>query len=242
MTTIQKRALNVEITVLTKKHIEQAAYLLSTSFGMNEPLAFALDIPSHDHYTWGLQLAKQAARDGLSHVAVEKSSGMVVGVLFSSDMVGALEEESDDQITLENEPESMQLIQVLLNELDHMYEEKYGPFGSNRGTFFHFLCIAIHPDPFYLGKGLAKSLLTANINLAREKGYKTGLVECSGLFSQKMFKSFGFVEEFTVEYESWQYKGQRVLEGLEKKATNAGKLFHPSIQLMSCKLDQLSKL
>ena len=179
-----RQSLDIEISVLKEEHITQAAYLLSTSFGMHEPIAKALDIPSHDHYIFSLRLAQKTAKDGLSHVAVERTSGMVIGVILSADMVG------EAPFEMREIPNTIHSVMTLLDHLDHMYEEKYGRF-EKQGEHFHVLCIAIHPDPFYAGRGLAKQLLQANLNSARHRGFTNGLAECTGLFSQRLFRKIG---------------------------------------------------
>ena len=97
-----------------------------------------------------------------------------------------------------------------LDELDTQYKQgKILP----KGEYLHFFLLAV--DPRQSGKNVAKNLVQTCLENGIRKGYKTGIVEATGVVSQHIFRKFGFLDRFEAPYKTFTFQGRQVFEAIK---------------------------
>ena len=67
----------------------------------------------------------------------------------------------------------------------------------------------------HTGKNVARNLVQTCLENAIRKGYKSGVVETTGIVSQLIFKKSGFLDRFEAPYKTFTFQGRQIFESIE---------------------------
>ncbi len=188
--------------IMQHDDIEQTVDLSSQIFTKYEPITKALKV-SYDEYQEAVEpYCKKAAQDGLSIVATN-SDGEVVGFVISEDL---MTEPSSDIDETNNKFEAAI---ALIHDLQSKYTTK-NPVQI--GQALHIFLLGVKEE--YKNKKIATTLVTENLKLAKSHNFSVAIAEATGLTSQHIFRSLGFVEEFAVAYNSYTFQGEKLFQSI----------------------------
>lgn len=219
VTSPQPIADQFDIVLFTQEYVQQVAVALSVVFAQEEPLCIATRTNPINFFAYSLVYAQQCCDGKLSMLAIDRNSKMVVGFHLCHDYATWVEPHSDDPgVTVQGE---------LLERLHEVYhanekalnppEEPESPFeshGSPRTSFDGIksgekkkktmkVCSA-GVFAFARRMRLATRMLEKNLEYAKQLGYNEVLVECTGAYSQQLYKSYGFKEQARIYYNEYE--------------------------------------
>ena len=156
-----------------------------------------------------VHVVSKSAKDGLSLVTIEQSSGEVVGVTINMDMVSA---PVDDDVTFDD---CLNPVFGLLETLDTSVSDFDG---ATKGVFFHFFMLAV--DERYSGNNIGSLQTQAAFDIAINNGYKSVVLEATGLVSQHVCGvRLGCKTISEINYSEFEFEGKKVFAGLGKDLT-----------------------
>lgn len=218
VTSPQPIADQFDIVLFTQEYVQQVAVALSVVFAQEEPLCIATRTNPINFFAYSLVYAQQCCDGKLSMLAIDRNSKMVVGFHLCHDYETWVEPHSDDPgVTVQGE---------LLERLHEVYhandekavqEEPESPFeshGSPRTSFDGIksgekkkktmkVCSA-GVFAFARRMRLATRMLEKNLEYAKQLGYNQVIVECTGAYSQQLYKSYGFNEKARIYYNEYE--------------------------------------
>ncbi|KAF0979955.1 hypothetical protein FDP41_001108 [Naegleria fowleri] len=194
-------ASDFDVLLLTHEHVQQTALALALIFSQEEPLAIGTSTSPPAYFPYAYDYCKRCAEGGLSHIAIDKSSNMVVGFHLCSDADEWVEPHSND--------EGILLHLRLLDDLHAIYEESQQNNHHGKGTACDggkkiFKICSAGTYAFARRVGLAKRMFNEALQLAKEKKYDCMMVECTGFASQALYAKIGFKEIARVNYEEYE--------------------------------------
>ena len=214
VTSPQPFAEQFDIVLFTPEYINQVAVALSVVFPLEEPLCMGTRTNPINFYTYSVKYAQQCADGKMSFLAIDRTSRMVVGFHLCHEYKTWVEPESADPgVTVQGE---------LLERLHEIYhreqaenthsgcESQGSPrqsghshnTGDNEEKILKICSAGVYS--FARRMGLAQRMLAENIKYAKQHGFTKALVECTGAFSQKLYKSIGFKEEARIYYKEYE--------------------------------------
>ncbi|EFC44737.1 hypothetical protein NAEGRDRAFT_79614 [Naegleria gruberi] len=217
VTSPQPIADQFDIVLFTQEYVQQVAVALSVVFAQEEPLCIATRTNPINFFAYSLVYAQQCCDGKLSMLAIDRNSKMVVGFHLCHDYETWVEPHSDDPgVTVQGE------LLERLHEVFHanekaIQEEPESPFeshGSPRTSFDGIksgekkkktmkVCSA-GVFAFARRMRLATRMLEKNLEYAKQLGYNEVLVECTGAYSQQLYKSYGFNEKARIYYNEYE--------------------------------------
>lgn len=217
VTSPQPIADQFDIVLFTQEYVQQVAVALSVVFAQEEPLCIATRTNPINFFAYSLVYAQQCCDGKLSMLAIDRNSKMVVGFHLCHDYESWVEPHSDDPgVTVQGE------LLERLHEVFHanekaIQEEPESPFeshGSPRTSFDGIksgekkkktmkVCSA-GVFAFARRMRLATRMLEKNLEYAKQLGYNEVLVECTGAYSQQLYKSYGFKEKARLYYNEYE--------------------------------------
>ena len=217
VTSPQPIADQFDIVLFTQEYVQQVAVALSVVFAQEEPLCIATRTNPINFFAYSLVYAQQCCDGKLSMLAIDRNSKMVVGFHLCHDYETWVEPHSDDPgVTVQGE------LLERLHEIFHanekaIQEEPESPFeshGSPRTSFDGIksgekkkktmkVCSA-GVFAFARRMRLATRMLEKNLEYAKQLGYNEVLVECTGAYSQQLYKSYGFNEKARIYYNEYE--------------------------------------
>lgn len=209
-----------DIVLFTQEYVQQVAVALSVVFAQEEPLCIATKTNPINFFAYSLVYSQQCCDGKMSMLAIDRNSKMVVGFHLCHDYETWVEPHSADPgVTVQGE---------LLERLHEVYhanlnakkivEEVESPCesqGSPRTSLDGInhsgekkkkvmkVCSA-GVFAFARRMRLATRMLEKNLEHAKQQGYTTVLVECTGAFSQQLYKSYGFKEQARLYYNEYE--------------------------------------
>ena len=195
----------IRYELLDEENMEGAVQCVSEVFIENEPLAHHMKITLDEFITFARGYYPMIVEQGLSLVARDIASGEVIGIRVSEDHV------------LENPPEIENLspkflpIFTLLGQLEErFYKERQ----IRRGEYVHMFMVAVKPG--FTCRGIAPTMNRLFINHVIELGYTHAVTEPTGAISQHILRDkLGFKVLDQVDYEDFEFEGERVFAGIE---------------------------
>lgn len=220
VTSPQPIADQFDIVLFTQEYVQQVAVALSVVFAQEEPLCIATRTNPINFFAYSLVYSQQCCDGKLSMLAIDRNSKMVVGFHLCHDYETWVEPHSDDAgVAVQGE---------LLERLHEVYhanqkanmlvqEEPESPFeshGSPRTSFDGIksgekkqktmkVCSA-GVFAFARRMRLATRMLEKNLEYGKQLGYTEVLVECTGAYSQQLYKSYGFKEQARIYYNEYE--------------------------------------
>ncbi|KAM7362953.1 uncharacterized protein ACRADG_000047 isoform 2-T2 [Cochliomyia hominivorax] len=222
----------IEIRSLTKDKLEEALLILDLSFFLHEPVCNATEInlPENALARQELkELCRQTAEDGVSLVALEKSNGKPVAVLFNKLLFLPSPGEKDFYTKFREENTHSPQAQALMDFMLYV-EELHDVFEK-----FHLNCIYemlfMSTSPEWGRQGIGKTLQQYAIQMTQELKLGLGLENINpllrskrpqaitGIFSSKYSQKFGHAEGFqvvnTMPYTAFSFKGKTYAERID---------------------------
>lgn len=175
----------------------------------------------------------ECSTNGLSVACIDQESDQVAAAVICRDFCAPLPPLFEELIGSWKDPDFSKkcdytflgpLLEVLM-DADKKYVTNKFPDGLEFGTVVDFWMAGT--DKYYRKKGLMARTLTKAADLAREKGFKYGIGECTGAFSSRSFHSLGAIPVAVTEYADFKVSDGRV--GLDVEL--------PHTKLEICEMD-----
>ena len=146
----------------------------------------------------------------LCRIAYDRQNNRPVGVAVNNSC-----HQSELDVTLEEELREMQdprfhSYQAIHHQLRKENEHIFGEIGTTK--MFSIKMIGISPED--RGQGVATNLIRRSILLAGCLGFRAIKAEATGKFSKETFQRVGMYPAGSIKYADFQYKGEKVFEGL----------------------------
>jgi len=194
------------ILPLTYENASAAARLYADVFLHDEPTTrhHALDpdtfLPLADFYVRTL-VEKQ-----LSFVAMDKTTGELVGFIFAFDMTHDPASDGEPMVRL---IESFCNTVVMIDELEDRHLNRTGIVP---GSVLHIFQIGTARN--HRGAGIAPALIRSLLYHAKERGFRSAIADCTGPVSKSVFECCGFVERGHFPYADFRNMGGAFFSGL----------------------------
>lgn len=168
----------------------------------------------------------ECSSNEMSVACIDQTTQKVVAALILRDFSSPLPLLVEEVMTKWNDVEMSQhcdyiflgpLLELLV-DVDTKYLEKQHPNGLESDVVVDFWMGGTHVD--YRNRGLFKLCLVKSIELAREKGFKYGVGECTGAFSAKAMISVGTTSIAATEYATFQVSNGQVGLNVEPPHTH----------------------
>jgi GNAT superfamily N-acetyltransferase len=199
-------------TLREKDGIRYTALLVASVFTDGaEPVTRALGVGFRDFDRCVRLLLPKFDREGLSVVARDSATGLVVGAQMNDDMGTEIPD-------LSAACEGLSPALALLDELDRRY---FGGHAVAPNHCAHFFFTAVSAR--YRGHQIASQLLELSLAIALNKGYRKAVAEATGLVSQTILRRAGFESCVEIPYLEFVHEGRRPFQGIKD---------HPSALLM----------
>ena len=198
--------------ILQKPDLEQTINCLVDVFSSAEPIIKALQITPTELYPFAKIVCQKAVENGLSLIAKDPATSKVVGFIISEDLSEDLSKKSPEEINKNIlQDQKLDIVFKLLKELNEQYEKQKKSF---IGKMFHIYFLGIIEK--YRGRRISNNLVEKNLNMAIEKGFLVAKVEATGNISQHIFRKYGFEDRYSIDYQTYEYKGRKILQGIKK--------------------------
>lgn len=194
----------VQYELLDISELDEMAMMAGEAFGRYEPVISALGISSEDFADFVRLLGPQAVQEELTVIARNQETNQIIGAMIMDDFASEPPEE------IRRFGDNFEPMWAVLDELDTQYKQgRILP----KGEYLHFFLLAV--DHQQTGKNVARNLVQTCLENGVRKGYKTGVVEATGVVSQHIFRKFGFEDCFEATYKTFTFQGNRVFESIE---------------------------
>lgn len=194
------------VAPLTVSDVDTATRLYTRIFLEDEPTTHrhAPDpvlFVHHARYYIGLLVTM-----GLSFIARDKKTGDCIGFIFCHDITDDLSEYGEQMKKL---IAFFSDAVVMIQELEGRYLDKtdIGP-----GTMLHVFQLGVSKE--FRGCGIAQALIEEALILARDRGYRQVVADCTGPASKRVSEQCGFLEKGYLSYETFTRDGNRFFAGL----------------------------
>jgi len=192
--------------VLTAVHAEDAALCLASQFAAGEPMIETRGMGPDDFAGFaGIHCARAAACGEASLSTVAIIDGELAAVCVSEDLMDPLVPEADTFYATGEDASGRFKINMdrwgpvlaLLGGLDESFletEEK----DAAQGQLFHQFMVAVNPK--FQKRGLCRKIMEANLAVAKARGFRRSVIECTGRFSHAAALKCGYKENRRVVY------------------------------------------
>eukprot|EP00978_Attheya_sp_CCMP212_P024449 scaffold76778_cov60-Attheya_sp.AAC.3 len=168
----------------------------------------------------------ECSTNEMSVACIDQTTQKVVACLILRDFSSPLPALVEEVVTKWNDPEMSKrcdyiymgpLLEALV-DVDTKYLEKRHPNGLKSNVVVDFWMGGTDVD--YRNRGLLKQCLVKSIELAREKGFKYGVGECTGAFSARALRSVGATSIVATEYATFKVSNGQVGLNVEPPNTH----------------------
>jgi ribosomal protein S18 acetylase RimI-like enzyme len=201
---VLNEAEGVQYELFDIDELHDLAAMTAEIFARHEPVTSSLDISSTDFTDFVRLLGPKLKQEELTVIARNQESKQIIGAMVSDDFAIEPPEE------LRQLGDNYEPLWAILDELDTRYKQgRVLP----KGEYLHFFLLAV--DPRQSGKNVAKHLVQTCLENGIGKGYKTGVVEATGVVSQHIFRKFGFIDRFEAPYKTFTFQGKPVFSSIK---------------------------
>ena len=198
--------------VATEKYATAVVHVLSESF-VREPMSAALGISAHRMAPLIARLTPECTTNGLSVLALPvDDENTVAGVFICRDFKSPLPFAVPDEFAW------FSPIGQILGAVDEAYES--GQPELKLGDAVDLWMVGVPPGGRFAGKGIATNLFRVSADLARKRGFKRCVSECTGHYSQTAARKTGLKERARISYKDFRFDGRPVLAGIEPPHTH----------------------
>eukprot|EP00818_Percolomonas_sp_WS_P005567 CAMPEP_0117447380 /NCGR_PEP_ID=MMETSP0759-20121206/6845_1 /TAXON_ID=63605 /ORGANISM="Percolomonas cosmopolitus, Strain WS" /LENGTH=413 /DNA_ID=CAMNT_0005239713 /DNA_START=383 /DNA_END=1624 /DNA_ORIENTATION=- len=195
-------------TAMKPEHVSQVVEILAQAFTKE---------PSTSHCKWGEEFTTnhwrrfirlyidESLKREMTVVALDADTGCVAGAFMADDF---LTPEPDGMYEIirgtQMEPE-MHAVHLI----DEAFFKAHPQIDRHQPGLVCDLWL-LGVDSRYTGKGIAKGLCSALTDVIRKKGYRYGVMECTGHYSQSMARRCGYTGVYALPYNDFVWRGERV--------------------------------
>lgn len=201
---ILNEAEGVQYELFNIGELHEVAAMTAETFARYEPVTSSLGISLEDFSDFVRLLGPKVEQEELTVIARNQDTNQIIGAMVTDDFAIEPPEE------MRRLGDNFEPLWAVLDELDTQYKQgKILP----KGEYLHFFLLAV--DHRQSGKNVAKNLVQTCLENGIRKGYKTGVVEATGVVSQHIFRKFGFADCFETPYKTFAFQGKRVFESIK---------------------------
>ena len=201
---ILNEAEGVQYELFNIGELHEVAAMTAETFARYEPVTSSLGISLEDFSDFVRLLGPKVEQEELTVIARNQDTNQIIGAMVTDDFAIEPPEE------MRRLGDNFEPLWAVLDELDTQYKEgRILP----KGEYLHFFLLAV--DHRQSGKNVAKNLVQTCLENGIRKGYKTGVVEATGVVSQHIFRKFGFADCFETPYKTFAFQGKRVFESIK---------------------------
>ena len=201
---ILNEAEGVQYELFNIGELHEVAAMTAETFARYEPVTSSLGISLENFSDFVRLLGPKVEQEELTVIARNQDTNQIIGAMVTDDFAIEPPEE------MRRLGDNFEPLWAVLDELDTQYKQgKILP----KGEYLHFFLLAV--DHRQSGKNVAKNLVQTCLENGIRKGYKTGVVEATGVVSQHIFRKFGFADCFETPYKTFAFQGKRVFESIK---------------------------
>lgn len=183
---------------------ESVVRVLSESFS-REPMARALGATARDLAPFVRRFMPECTSNGLSVVTVlDDDPDTVVGAFLSRDFKSPVPED-----ILHDCPWFLPVAQALMS-IGEIYETRHPRL--ERGEVADLWMVGT--DARFAQRGIASRMFGLCTRLARERGFRRCVTECTGQYSQMAARRAGFEEVARLSYREFRFEGKALFAGI----------------------------
>ena len=189
---------------------ERIVRLLSECFS-REPMAVALGASARDLAPFVRRFMPECTGNGLSVVAVrEGDPDVVVGAFLSRDFKSPLPEGIPADFL------GFLPVAEALMRVGAVYEARHPHLGPGEVADLWM----VGTDARFALRGIAGRMFRICASLARERGFRRCVTECTGHYSQTAARRAGFEEVTRLSYQDFRFEGKAVFAGIPPPHTH----------------------
>jgi ribosomal protein S18 acetylase RimI-like enzyme len=198
-------------SVATAKFGDAIVDVLSESFS-REPMSAALGLSARALEPIVASFMPECSTNGLSVIAVPVDDpGTLAGVFINRDFKSSMPDAIPGN-------RRFSPIGEVLMKVDEMYEATRP--GLTPGDAVDLWMAGVPPGSRFARRGIASALFRVSADLARSRGFKRCVTECTGHYSQTAARKAGFQERTRLAYRDFRYEGRAVFAGIEPPHTH----------------------
>jgi hypothetical protein len=197
-------------SIATEKFADAIVRVLSESFS-REPMTAALGISARELEPLAARFMPECTTNGLSVIAAPADDpGKLAGVFICRDFKSPMPEGFSDPW--------FNPIGAALMTVGEAYEAQRP--GLTLGDAVDLWMVAVPPGGRFAKKGIASTLFRVSADLARSRGFKRCVTECTGYYSQTAARKAGFLERARLAYRDFRFEGRKVFAGIQPPHTH----------------------
>jgi len=201
---ILNEAEGVQYELFDISDIHEMAAMTADTFSRYEPVTSSLGISLDGFSDFVRLLGPKVDQEELTVIARNQDTNQIIGAMVTDDFAVEPPEE------LRHLSDNFEPLWAVLDELDSQYKQGRA---LPKGEYLHLFLLAV--DPRQSGKNIAQKLVQTCLENGIRKGYKTGVVEATGVISQHIFRKFGFLDRFETPYKTFTFQGRPVFESIK---------------------------
>lgn len=179
--------------------------LLARVFSQSEPPAVAMRLTVEDMEQFLALAVPGVIPHGLTVVSRDAQTGSLTGVLFTDDFA------APPVLDVSRISPKFLPIFSMLGELDEQFRNGRT---ISPGEYLHLFMLAV--DAQFAGQGIGQTLIRTCIENGTRKGYQIALTEATGKVSQHIFRKNGFVDRFSVSYQTFTFENRVVFASIRE--------------------------
>ncbi len=216
MVAVRKQKLEEEggfsYEIATEEFGDAIIPLLSKSFS-REPMSAALGLSVGDLETLIARFMPECTSNGLSVIArpigePDTLAGAFISRDFKSPMPNGIPRDF---------PWFGPIVEALTT-VDEAYETTRP--GLKLGDALDLWMVGVPPGGRFAKMGIARTLFRVSVDLARSRGFKRCVTECTGEYSQRAARKTGFHERARLTYQDFRFEGRAVFADIEPPHTH----------------------
>jgi len=201
---VLNEAEGVQYELFNINQLPELATMTAETFARYEPVTSSLGIPLDDFADFVRLLGPKVEQEELTVIARNQDTKQIIGAMVTDDFAIEPPEE------MRHLGDNFEPLWAVLDELDSQYKQGRA---LPQGEYLHLFLLAV--DHRQSGKNVAKNLVQTCLENGIRKGYKTGVVEATGVVSQHIFRKFGFVDRFEAPYKTFTFQNKPVFESIK---------------------------
>jgi len=197
--------------VATEERGDAIVTVLSESFS-REPMSAALGLSPRDLVPVVAGFMPECTTNGLSVIAVPVDDpDTLAGVFINRDFKSPMPDNIPDDPRFGP-------VGAALTTVDKLYEAKRP--GLRLGDAVDLWMVGVQPGSRFAKRGIASTLFRVSTELARNRGFKRCVTECTGHYSQTAARKNGFEERARLTYRDFRFEGRAVFAAIEAPHTH----------------------
>jgi GNAT superfamily N-acetyltransferase len=198
--------------VATEEFADAIVAVLSESFS-REPMSAALGLDARDLEPMVARFMPECTTNGLSVIAVPVDDpDTLAGVFINRDLGSPVPDGIPGDF-----PWFIPIVEALTAVGDAYVAKRPG---LKLGDAVDLWMVGVQQGSRFARKGIASTLFRASAELARSRGFKRCVTECTGHYSQTAARRNGFQERARMAYRDFRFEGLAVFDEIEPPHTH----------------------